>query len=208
MHRIICTDTFSIRFKVEDNSMPQCRGSNRINILCCHILPSLNQGTCLCCHCNTDRCTRRSTVLEQGFTFTGSINDLDDPSCQIFRYRNMAHIILQGLNCVLVQYLSELFQWLGRSIPLKNLLFFLKTWIGDQNLEEETICLCFRQGIGTFLLDGVLGCKDEERTLKLERLCTNRHLLFLHRFQQRRLSLGRRTVDLICQDHVCKDGGF
>ena len=68
--------------------------------------------------------------------------------------------------------------------------------------------LCLGQGIGAFLLDGVLGCHYEEGLLEFEGVLANRHLALLHCLEQCTLHLGRSTVDLVGQDEVGEDGAF
>ena len=66
----------------------------------------------------------------------------------------------------------------------------------------------FGQGIGAFLLNGVLGGQHKERLLKLVGLARHGDALFLHGFEQGGLRLGRRAVDLVSQNDVGEDGAF
>ncbi len=52
------------------------------------------------------------------------------------------------------------------------------------------------------LLDRVLRGQDEKRARQLIGVSTGGHVLFLHRFQQRRLSLRGCTIDFICKQHI------
>src|SRR3954467_5532274 len=72
----------------------------------------------------------------------------------------------------------------------------------DDDVEHEAIELRFRQRVGAFLLDRVLRGEDEQRTLQFITDAVHRHLVLLHRLQQRRLRLRRRPVDLVGEDHV------
>src|SRR5205807_2620429 len=56
--------------------------------------------------------------------------------------------------------------------------------------------------VGSFLLDGVLGREHEKRLAQKERLSADRHLLLLHRLEQRRLDLGGGAVDLVREHQV------
>ena len=58
------------------------------------------------------------------------------------------------------------------------------------------------------MLDRVLRRQDEERFRQLARLASERHLPLLHRFEQRRLHLRGRAVDLIGQHEVAEDRSF
>ncbi len=80
--------------------------------------------------------------------------------------------------------------------------------IVDDHLEHETVDLCLRQLIGTFLLDRVLSSHDEERVGQGESLLADGHLMLLHCLKQSALHLGRSTVDLISQHEVGEDRTF
>ena len=86
-----------------------------------------------------------------------------------------------------------------------DLEFFIFAGIADVDVEHEPIELRFGQRIGAFLLDRVLRRQDEERLRQSMQLSAGGDLVFLHRFQQRRLRLGRRAVDFVGQDHVRED---
>ena len=74
--------------------------------------------------------------------------------------------------------------------------------IVDDDVEHEPIELRLGQRIGALLLDRVLRREHEQRPLELVAHAVDRHLVFLHRLEQRRLRLGRRAVDLVGEDHV------
>src|SRR2546429_7202025 len=59
-----------------------------------------------------------------------------------------------------------------------------------------------RERVGSFLLDGVLGREHEKRLAQKERLSADRHLLLLHRLEQRRLDLGGGAVNLVRERQV------
>ena len=75
--------------------------------------------------------------------------------------------------------------------------FFLFGGILDVNLEHETIELSFRQGVGTFLFEGVLSRQDEEGRVKFEVFSASRHHLLLHGLQKGGLRLRWRPVDFV-----------
>ena len=53
----------------------------------------------------------------------------------------------------------------------------------DAHLEEEAVELGLGQGVGAFVLDGILGREHQERLAEKECLAADRHLLFLHRLE-------------------------
>ena len=62
------------------------------------------------------------------------------------------------------------------------------------------------QGVGTVLLDGVLGSQDEEGLLQLVGVARHGDLMLLHDLQHSRLGLGGGAVDLVGQHQVGEDG--
>jgi len=78
--------------------------------------------------------------------------------------------------------------------------------IADCQFDHEAVELRLGQGECAFVLDGILRRDDDERHRQILGFAFERHLVFLHRFQQRGLGLGRRPVDLICQQDVGEDG--
>ena len=75
----------------------------------------------------------------------------------------------------------------------------------DHDVEHEAIELGLGQRVRAFELDRVLRREDVERLLELIGAALDRHAVLLHRFEQRRLRLGRRPVDLVRQDDVGED---
>jgi hypothetical protein len=74
--------------------------------------------------------------------------------------------------------------------------------IVDAHLEEEAVELGLGQGVGAFMLDGVLGREHHEGRLERMRLALDRHLRLLHHLEERRLRLRRRAVDLVGEQQV------
>ena len=88
----------------------------------------------------------------------------------------------------------------------QNFLFLLKFRIPNRKFKDEPIKLSLGQGKGAFILDRVLGSHDNERIRQPKALPIQRHLVFLHGFQQCRLGFGRSPVDLIGEQDMGKDG--
>lgn len=77
--------------------------------------------------------------------------------------------------------------------------------IVDIDLQQKAIKLRFRQRIGTFLLQWILGGEDMEGTWQGIGLSGNRDLMFLHGLQQGRLRAGTCPVDFIGHQQLAKD---
>ncbi len=86
--------------------------------------------------------------------------------------------------------------------------FLVEARIVDEDLEHEAVLLGFGQRIGALLFDRVLRGQHEERIGQRVTHAADRHLPFLHRFEQRGLRLGRRAVDLVRQDRVREQRAF
>ena len=61
------------------------------------------------------------------------------------------------------------------------------------------------EGVGAFLLDGVLGRQHEEGRVEVVGMARRRDVPLLHRLEERGLGLGRRPVDLVRQHDIGED---
>ena len=77
---------------------------------------------------------------------------------------------------------------------------------GHIHLEHESIDLRFGQRVRAFELDRILRGEHEERQRQRARLAEDRDASLLHRFEQRRLCLGRCAIDLVREQQVGEDG--
>ena len=80
--------------------------------------------------------------------------------------------------------------------------------IRQADLEEKAIELRLGQGIGSFHFDRIESRQHEKWRWEAIGGASHRDLQFGHSFQQRRLGLGRRAVDLIRQQDMGKDRSF
>ena len=76
--------------------------------------------------------------------------------------------------------------------------------VADAELEEEAIELGFWEGVGAFVLDGVLGGEDGEGVVELAGDAIYGDLFFLHGCEQGGLGFGWCAVDLVSKHHVRK----
>src|SRR5690349_10960031 len=83
-------------------------------------------------------------------------------------------------------------------------LLILREVVHD-DVEHESVELRFRQRIRALELDRVLRREHMEWLVEPVRLPLDRDPMLLHRFEQRRLRLRRRTIDLVRQDDVGED---
>ena len=88
---------------------------------------------------------------------------------------------------------------------LGNGLLILFGRIIDIDAEHEPVELRLGQGIGAFLFERILRGQHEEGRSQLIRLPAGGDALFLHRFEERRLRLGRRPVNFVRQENIGED---
>ena len=84
--------------------------------------------------------------------------------------------------------------------------FFLQGGIAHRNAQEKAVHLRFGQGVGTHKFAGVLRGQHHEGLGHGVGYAIHRDLVFLHDLQQRRLRLGRGTVDFVRQRDLAHDG--
>ena len=89
--------------------------------------------------------------------------------------------------------------------PAEDLEFLGGRRIGHADVEHEPVELGLGQGVGPFLLDGVLGRQHEERVGQRVGPAAGGDVPLLHRLQQGGLGLGRGAVDLVGEDDVGED---
>ena len=77
--------------------------------------------------------------------------------------------------------------------------------MGHGDLHHEPVALRLGQLVDAFGFDRVLRGDDEERRRHVIRVAADGHVLLGHDFEQRRLHLGRGTVDLVGQQEVDED---
>ena len=82
---------------------------------------------------------------------------------------------------------------------------FVAVRVPHRQLEHEAVHLRFGERVRPLLVDRVLRGEHQERRRQREGRLADRHRVFLHGLEQRRLDLGGRAVDLVGEDHVGED---
>ena len=80
--------------------------------------------------------------------------------------------------------------------------------IRHHDVEHEPVELRFGKRVCALELNGILRREYEKWTLEGIRAACRRHVIFLHRLEQGRLSFWRRAVDLIGEDDLREDRAF
>jgi hypothetical protein len=78
--------------------------------------------------------------------------------------------------------------------------------VAEAGAHEEAVELGLGQLVGARLLDRVLGGDHHERTTHVVGPAVDGDVALLHHLEQRRLGLGRGTVDLVGKDDAVEDG--
>ena len=92
--------------------------------------------------------------------------------------------------------------------PSGDLHLVLESGVADENLEHETVLLGLGEGVGSLLLQGILGGQNKERVVEAVPDPAHGDLAFLHRLQQSRLRFGRGAVDFVCEDDIREQRPF
>ena len=180
-----------------------------------HVAAALDEGIGLGGHGQGDAGTRGSAVGDEALQLleavfsggAGGIDDIHDVTLDFLVHIDVADHVA-GANDVFRLHHGLGLGELSGIVHTDNLSLLVLLGIGDHHLEHKTVHLGFRQGIGAFLLDGVLGGHHQERIRQFISIVADGHLALLHGFQQGALDLGRGTVDFIGQDEVGEDGAL
>jgi hypothetical protein len=93
----------------------------------------------------------------------------------------------------------------ARRLPVHDLPLLLLGRVADDDLHHEAVDLRLGQAVRALVLDGILGREHHEELAERMARPTDRHLLLLHRLEQRALHLGWRAVDLVREQDVRED---
>ena len=93
----------------------------------------------------------------------------------------------------------------GTGHTIEDDQFLLGRRIAHHHLQHESVHLSLGQGIGSFLLDRILGRQHEKGIRQRPSLVTDGHLPLLHGLQQCGLHFARGAVDFIGQHQIGKN---
>ena len=111
-----------------------------------------------------------SLLISFGFTFSfamtrpSELENTRDIVIDLFIYTNRLGDILTNLDQVDAtrNLLFYSFFRTDSSVLLPDFFLIIGNRIGEGDLHEESIELCFRKRIGSLVFDRILGCKDEK----------------------------------------------
>ena len=139
-----------------------------------------------------------------GIAGPGTPHQIDGKLGHVVRHVDLLDQPLEGQDVLAREHRIEVRLVVRGRLHRHGQLIFSRE-IVDDDVEHEAVELGLGQGVGAFEFDGVLGSHDEERLFQLKEIAAGGHLIFLHRFEQRRLRLRRGAVDLVGEHHICKD---
>ena len=116
---------------------------------------------------------------------------------QRLRDRHLRCRLLQRQHILARQQRTGRSEQLAAVTPAQYLHLAGRIRITERETHQKTVHLCLRQGKRTNLFQRILRGNHKKRRRQRMRAVIHRHLPLLHRFQQRRLTLRRRTVHLI-----------
>nr|GEU28510.1 hypothetical protein [Tanacetum cinerariifolium] len=126
---------------------------------------------------------------------------------QVVANLDVAHQLLQAQQGGHVHHRFRIAQaGVGGGRHHADFLFFGR--IHDVDAQQEAVELRLGQRVGARLLDRILRGQHEEWPGQRVGLAGKGHAALLHGFEQRRLRLGRRAVDLVGQQHLGEHGAM
>ena len=91
---------------------------------------------------------------------------------------------------------------------LQDNVFFIHRGVVDNQFENKPVHLRFWQGVGSLLLNRVLGGQNHERFWQFMGFMSECHLMLLHRFEQGTLHFSWRAINFIRKDQIGKNRPF
>ena len=123
----------------------------------------------------------------------------------ILRYRNLRRGPFHLKNLRPRNHLLN-FGTIQPSRTIQNQVHLRMIRQSHRKLKKEAVQLRFRQRVGSIHFDRILRGEHKIGTLQPVTMSADRHGLFLHRFEQRRLRFRRGAVNFVRQQNVGKNG--
>jgi hypothetical protein len=128
----------------------------------------------------------------------GRGDEVDDVEADRLRYVHVLDRVLHGAQLGRIDHGPELDLVLPSLEPAREQVgLVLAGRIADRHAQQEAVELRLGERVRPLELDRVLRREDEERPLERPRRPLGRHLVLLHRLEERRLRLRRGAVDLV-----------
>lgn len=129
------------------------------------------------------RASRRRSIQDIFVLFPGDACQLRDIMLDLIGNGDSVDLFFDGVQLAMRHdafYLGHIFFF----HDIEDLFLLGEARIFHQYLEEESVDLRFREGIGSFLLYGILRRQDQKRFRQFVRDSSYSDLMLLHRFKQ------------------------
>jgi hypothetical protein len=132
-------------------------------------------------------------------------DEVDDPTLDDRIDVDVLHGTAELLDLLEREHRLHVREWMAVPLLVQDLELVGRVGVAERRAQEEAIELRLRQRERPLVLDRVLGREQQERVRKDARDAVDRHLPLCHRFEQRRLRLRHRSVDLVDEHDVRED---
>ena len=119
---------------------------------------------------------------------------------------NSTDLRLKFKPLIRVDHRLQCCQGLTRIGALKQSALGVGIRIAERHLHQKPVKLGFRQGIGSGLMQRILGGNHKKRFRQREGFAIDADLMFFHGFEQRALRFRRTAIDFVGQQHVREHG--
>ena len=209
LHDFVGGDAFGFAFEVEETSMSQSGEGDSFDVIRRDMVASIEHGHDLAAEDECLRGTRARAEAEEAVhdrwrELTFGVCREDHADCEVLDLLFDSDGAYRGLVCpdlFTVEYGRDL-RFVAGGGAVEDLREFFAGRVADLQLEEETVELCFRKRVGAFLFDRVLRGHHEEGTVQLMSGSSDRHRMFLHRFEQGGLRLRGCSIDFVRQNDL------
>lgn len=203
---------FGFSLKARHHAVTQHHWRDVFDILRHHISAAIEErvraGGARKCEGCARRCTEGHQPVKRHFRrlrVTRSHHDVDDVILDAVVHGNFVDHCARGGDVLGLHHGRDL-GWRGCARhAIKNQPLLARRRIAHHELEHESVDLRLGQRIGSFLLDRILRCQYEERFRQRIGFAADGDLSLLHGFEQRRLHLRRRAIDLVGKNDVGED---
>jgi len=209
---LIHRDAFGFGVEGGDEAVAEGRGGEGLNVVDGDVRAALKKGAHFAGEDEHLAGTRAGTPTEHafhilrggGFIRARGADEVEHEIDDVIRHGHFTRELLRGLEVLGGDDGIDVLR-IGAGGAGNDVAFVVARGVIHFDKEKEAVFLRFGQGIGAFLLDGVLRGEHEEGLRKLEGFLADRDVLFLHRLQQSGLSLRRRAVDFVGEDDLAEN---
>ncbi len=215
---LIWSDSLTHRFIRKSDSMPQNVMCKILDIFWKYEFTSFEQGSYASCAYERETCTSWCTVRKLRYYiifffdhFSAFRENIRNIVVYFFVYKNSFRNIVdhfEKIRCI-QNWLCFFVFFLGFMRFTEKYLFFISFLrIIKNDLQGKSIQLCFWKRIRSFVFERILCSDHKKRCWKWNTFFPDRYLFFFHSFQKCWLYFWWSTIDLVCEENLCKNRTF